>query len=316
MRIFTNLEFNAEQRERLATRAAGHQVYFGDPEQFTEKDRNAFVSSDIAFGSCPPECLNLAGQLRWFQLDSVGYGEYQSLDWEVLAQTLTVTNLRGFFSVPVAETAIAGVLALYRGIDRLVYLKPKKSWRPLDMRSQLHTLEGSKALLVGYGAIGRAIGERLSAFRCSVQTFDRKAQGADFSTLAELDKRLPDVHIVFLSLPHTPDTIDMFDRRRLGLLKQDAMVVNVGRPSVLDESALAGALAAGRIMGAVIDVTAREPLPPDDEFWQTPNLMLTQHTAGGSGEEIQGKIDLFLTNLQRHERGDALQNVVNMRADC
>jgi len=315
MRIFANLEFDQEQRERLTAGTVGDEVYFGDPERFTAQDKHAFVLSEVAFGWCPPELLALAGQLRWFQLDSVGYEQYSSLDWEVLARTLIVTNLRGFFSVPVAETAIAGVLALYRGIDRLIDLKPNQTWRPLEMRSQLRTLEGTAALLVGYGAIGRALAQRLHAFQCAFRTFGRNAHSADFSTLAELDENLPDADIVFLSLPHTPETIGMFDRRRLGLLRQGAVLVNVGRGSVLDELALADALKAGRIMGAVIDVTQAEPLPRGHVFWTIPNLLLTQHTGGGFAAELDRKIDLFLDNLHRYRESVALENVVNLRAD-
>ncbi len=93
MRIFANLEFDREQRERLTAGTVGDDVYFGDPERFTDQDKQALVSSEVAFGWCPPEWLVVAAQLRWFQLDSVGYEQYSSLDWEALARTLTVTDV-------------------------------------------------------------------------------------------------------------------------------------------------------------------------------------------------------------------------------
>lgn len=312
MRIFVNLEFDQKQRDFLEARAVGDEIHFGNPEDFSDEDRIAFLASEVAFGWCPPELLLVAKQLGWFQLESVGYEPYSSLNWDDSEKKPTVTNLRGFFSVPVAETAIAGVLTIYRGIDSLINLKLAKTWKQLELRPQLRTLGGAKVLLVGYGGIGQALAQRLRAFQCEVRTFGRKVQGTDFSTLTELDANLPDADIVILSLPQTEETIGMFDRHRLDLLKKDAMLVNVGRGTILDEVALVDALTSGGIMGAVIDVTATEPLPRDHVFWNVPNLLLTQHTAGGFVRELDAKIDFFLENLQHYRNGTALENVVNL----
>jgi glyoxylate/hydroxypyruvate reductase A len=311
MQIFTNVEFSDTDRAGFAAATAPDDVYFGDPEELTPADREVVLRSDVAFGSCPPGLLGPAAGLRWLQLDSVGCDQYRQLDWATLGRRLTVTNLRGFFAVPVAESGIAGVLALMRGLDRLAGLRQQRTWRPVWLRSQLRTLSGSRALLAGYGAIGHALAERLTAFGCQVETFGSPPSGAGLTTLAELDDRLPHADVVFIALPETASTAGMFGPARLGLLRQDAIVVNLGRGGLLDEADLARRLAQGSLAGAVLDVTVSEPLPPGSPLWSVPNLILTQHTGGGSAAEIGGKAQVFLANLARYRAGAPLASVVD-----
>jgi phosphoglycerate dehydrogenase-like enzyme len=311
VQIFSNVEFSAEGRERLARDVAPDAVYFGDPDQFGEADRAGLRRSEVAFGSCPAEMLEQSEGLRWLQLDSVGCDQYRHLDWPALSARLTVTNLRGFFSVPVAETGIAGVLALVRAIDRLVELRRAREWRSLDIRSQLRTLHGARALVIGYGGIGHALADRLAAFGSEIETFGTPASGAGLTTLPELDGALPRADVVFLALPETAATAGLFGASRLGLLKETAILVNLGRGGLVDEDALVRQLDQGALAGAVIDVTQTEPLPADSPLWSAPNVILTQHTAGGSADELAGKAAVFLANLKRYRAGLPLNSVVD-----
>jgi glyoxylate/hydroxypyruvate reductase A len=310
MQIFTNVEFSERDRVAFASAVEPDLVYFGDPEELRLADREVLLRSEVAFGSCPPDLLGPAADLRWLQLDSVGCDQYRQLDWATLGGRLTVTNLRGFFAVPVAETGVAGVLALLRGLGGLAELRRPRAWRPVGLRSQLRTLSGSRALIAGYGAIGRALAERLAPFGCAVETFGSPSSGAGICTLAGLDERLPHADIVFLALPETASTAGLFGPARLGLLKKDAIVVNVGRGGLLDEDELARRLGHGLLAGAVLDVTRDEPLPVGSPLWSAPNI-LTQHTAGGSGAEIEGKARVFLANLARYRSGLPLASVVD-----
>jgi glyoxylate/hydroxypyruvate reductase len=311
MQIFTNVEFGVQQREQLGVGVAPDEIYFADPDQLSEADRAALLRAEIAFGSCPAELLEAASDLRWLQLDSVGCDQYLGLDWDRLGKHLTVTNLRGFFAVPVAETGIASALALARGIGDLVELRRMRAWRPAQFRSQLRTLAGAHALVAGYGAIGHALAARLQAFGCSVQTFGTPSSGADLCNLAGLDGALPHADIVFLALPETEQTTGMFDAARLARLNPGALLVNLGRGGLIDEAALQRLLAEGRLAGAALDVTTDEPLPPDSPLWTAPNVILTQHTAGGSARELDGKAEVFLDNLARYRSGLPLSGVVD-----
>jgi glyoxylate/hydroxypyruvate reductase A len=311
LRIFTNVEFTPAGQQRLVARLDGDAVHFGDPEQLTPADEAALLAAEVAFGSCPPGLLPAAAGLRWLQLDSVGCDQYQHLDWPVLGQRLVVTNLRGFFAIPVAESGIAGALALLRGLDELALLQRQRTWRPVELRSQLRTLAGCRAVVAGNGAIGRALAARLDAWDCEVVTFGSARSQADYTDLAGLDFALGSADLLFLALPETAATAGLFGRERLARLRPGAIVVNLGRGGLVDEAALVELLRDGALRGAVLDVTLDEPLRSDSALWSAPNLLLTQHTAGGSDGEVAGKADVFLANLARYRAGQPLAAVVD-----
>lgn len=312
MTVFTNLEANARQQQRLRELVAPDTLHFGDPENPTAADRAAFATAGFAFGSCPPEWLATSPQLRWMQFDSVGIGEYAHLAWDQLAARLTCTNLRGVFAEPVAETALAGLLALYRGLEPLVKAKQERRWMKLQLRPQLQMLAGRRVVLVGYGTIGRRFHELLAPFHCDVAVYGRGPQ-ATLGSLAELDARLATADVVFAALPETTATRGLLDRTRLAKLPAHAILINVGRGSLVDEPALAEALQGGRLGGAVLDVTQEEPLPPSHPLWNCPNTIISQHTAGGSASELDRKIDFFEKNLRRYRQGQPLENIVEWK---
>ena len=264
-----------------------------------------FLACEVALGNPPAAWLAAAPQMRWVQLESVGFGEYVGLDWDALGRRLTLTNLAGFFAEPVAESALAGLLGLYRGVDQLVALRAGRIWLGDDIRPKLRTLRGANVVLFGYGAINRRLAELLAPFGCRITTFDSQW------VAAALDAALGAADIVVSVVPHTARTKGVFDRRRLALLPETALFANFGRGSVVDEAALAEALQRGSLAGAVVDVTMDEPLPVGHPFWACPNLILTQHSGGGTADETARKIAIFAANLARYRRGEPLQGVVD-----
>lgn len=296
MRIALCLDLNGDQIARLRSG-------IGDAELEETGDLDG---CEIAFGNPPPEALTEAEALRWVQLESVGFGEYADLDWPTLGQRLTLTSLASFFADPVAETALAGLLALARGVDRLARLQASKTWEGDPLRTRLRLLKGARVVMLGHGAINRRLAELLVPFGCEITALNSSA------TTADLDALLPTADILVATVPDTPATRGLLSAERLDLLPRHAVLANLGRGSLLDEAALADALAEGRLAGAVLDVTRDEPLPPDHPFWTCPNILLTQHSGGGTADELDRKIDTFLANLARYCAGQPLHGVVDM----
>ena len=296
MRIALCLDLNGDQIARLRSG-------IGDAELEETGDLDG---CEIALGNPPPEALTEAEALKWVQLESVGFGEYADLDWPTLGPRLTLTNLAGFFADPVAETALAGLLSFARGIDRLARLQSSRTWEGDPIRTRLRLLKGARVVMLGYGAINRRLAELLVPFGCEVTALDSSA------TPADLDALLPTAEILVATVPDTPATRGLLSAERLDLLPRHAVLANLGRGSLIDEAALADALANGRLAGAVLDVTRDEPLPPDHRFWTCPNILLTQHSGGGTADELHRKIDTFLANLARYRAGQSLQGVVDM----
>lgn len=305
MEIFVALDLTPAQIRLLHDIAVPDTLHvcglIGDDDQ----PHPAFRRCKVVFGNPPPDWLASAPRLRWVQLESTGFGEYASLGLTQAGRQTVFTNLAGFFAEPVAETCLAGILALCRGTDECARLKVSRTWLGEALRPRLRTLAGRKVVLFGFGSINRRMAELLQPFDCEITVFR-----SDWSP-GMLDDALANADIVVCSAPDTPETRRVFDRERLGHMPGSALFVNVGRGSVVDEDALADQLCEGRISGAVIDVTDEEPLEFDHRFWDCPNLILTQHTAGGTENEIDRKVQVFAANLERFRSGRPLAGIVD-----
>lgn len=307
-KLFIGFALTPEERARLVD-GVGRAVELveSNGDHAAAGLRQRFEGCEASFGRCPLPWIADSPSLRWIQLDSVGFDDLAKLDWPTLGRRVTVTNLAGFFADPVAESALAGVLALLRGIDRLALLQSRKSWQKLELRPTLRTLRGASVLLVGRGSIGRRFEALIAPFGCRVTATTARHPLPP----VELDRALASADVVFSSLPETTATRNFFDATRLALLKPRAIFVNVGRGGVVDETALAAALQARRLGGAVLDVTVVEPLPPESPLWTCPNVILTQHTGGGTEDEGMRKVEAFLDNFHRFTAGRPLAGVVD-----
>lgn len=297
MEIFVCVGANEVQQRRIRAMAEGCRVHFHDEPPEGRIAREEFLRCEIAFGNPPPSWIKASRKIDWVQLGSVGFDEYIPLADSVAAGRLSFSNLAGFFAEPVAESCLAGMLALLRGVNRFSVLQTKQLWKGDEARRGLRTLGGAKVVLLGYGSINRRLEELVDPFGCAIKRF--RSGWAE----SELEAALSSADVVACAVPDTPATRRLFDRRRLALLPKTAIIANFGRGSLFDEGALCDALAEGRIAGAVIDVTEEEPLPPGHPLWNSPNTILTQHSGGGSADEIDRKIDVFEANLARYRSG-------------
>ena len=299
------------QRSRLEAALAAHTLTFC--AEFPEFEKRAAVATaHVIFGNVPAAWLSAAAGLRWVQLESAGVDAYLGLNATPRAASVVLTNLAGFYDRAVAEAALAGILAFYRQLPRLLVAQPAARWIKSEVEPAIRALAGQRVLLLGAGGIARRLARVLAAFDAEVQFFSRTARIGALATPAELDTALATTDLLINTLPHTPATIGFLDYARLARLKRDAVVVNVGRGSTLDEVALLSLLDAGQLGGAVLDVTAIEPLPVGSPLWRHPRVLLTQHTGGRFPGETDRKIDVFLANVTRFERGEPLHSGVDV----
>ncbi|MDE2789704.1 MAG: D-2-hydroxyacid dehydrogenase [Paracoccaceae bacterium] len=307
MDLFVYMDLNSDQKSRVRRTASPRKVHFCVPGTTFDAAADVFLKSGIVLGNPPPDWFARHHTLQWVQLDSAGFGEYVDSDpsGDDARERPVISNLPGFFAETVAETCLAGILALKRGIDHCVRLKERRHWRGSAIRPELGTLTGSRVVLFAFGSINRRLADLLEPFNCRVSPF-----GQDWIP-DDLDRALAVADVVVCNAPHTPRTAGVFDRDRLGRLPRTAIFVNAGRGTLLDEAELARRLREGRLAGAVIDVTAVEPLPTTHPFWDCPNLILTQHSAGGTADETDRKLEFFETNLARYDRGVPVNGIIN-----
>ena len=306
MKVYSYQKLDEQQQERLLRIQGVEQASFFQGNENETNPPVDFVESSICFGNPPAEWLRNADQMEWIQLISVGFGEYLPHAELIHQKNLKITNLKGFFGVPVAESILGGIFSLYRQLNQLAVMQTKREWAGDDLRESLRTLMGRKVVLIGRGAIHQQLLAYLAPFHCEISIF-----GRDFNT-AELEQALKQADILVSTVPATPQTNNILDGVRLALLPKHAIFLNFGRSNIVDTPAMIQMLETEQLAGAVLDVTDDEPLGENDPLWTTPNLLLTQHTSGGMPQETDRKLDFFDNNLQRLRKGEELINEIDL----
>lgn len=263
---------------------------------------------DLAPHGLTPEAVAAGRQLKWLFSAIAGL---ESLDLAALRdQGTVVTNGTGINAIPVAEYAVMGILAAAKRYDVVVRAADRHEW-PLAAPGRTELFESS-ALIIGYGAIGRLIGERLAAFGVTVTGVTRS--GRDGTITPDLWRaRLGEFDWVVLAAPSTDETKTMIGTAELHAMKSSAWLINIARGDVVDQDALIEALDKRRIAGAFLDVTTPEPLPPDHPLWSSPNVLHSMHLSGRSQTRMfQRAAALFLRNLVAFRAGAPMENVVDL----
>jgi phosphoglycerate dehydrogenase-like enzyme len=241
----------------------------------------------------------IAPHVRWIHSRSAGLDEL--LFPELAASPVPLTNARGVFSEILGEFAISAVLFFAKGLRRMVRSQEAGIWDQFD------TVEvaGQTMGIIGWGDIGKAAARRAEAMGMHIVGL-RRADGPE-------RKRdlLTRSDYVVLSTPLTPETRGIIGQAELRAMKPTAVLINVGRGPLVDETALAKALRERRIGGAALDVFDEEPLPAGHPFYALDNVLLSAHSADHTPDWKQRAMQLFLDNFERYRKGEALRNVVD-----
>lgn len=258
-----------------------------------------------------------ARKLKW--IHSTAAGVAQLMYPELRDSGVVVTNPSGVFSIPMAEHTLGLLLALARNFPDSVRHQAQSHWGQQDMWNKpqrLTELNGQLLLIVGFGSIGRELAKRASAFDMRIWGVTRSGKSDSphvekIFRAAELEEALPHADYVVIAAPETPETHQLFGAAQIARMKPGSRLINVGRGSLLDESALLHALESGALAGAALDVTSVEPLPPESPLWKAPNLFLTPHTSAVSDRLWRRETDLLIDLLERWFDGRELFNRVD-----
>jgi phosphoglycerate dehydrogenase-like enzyme len=246
--------------------------------------------------------LERANKLRWLN------SSYAGVDWMPLGvfadRGVVVTCGSGLTAGQVAEFAVLTMLAVAKDYRAVVHAQDRHEW--LAVPPGTRDLEGSRALLLGHGAIGQAIGRALSGFGVDVVPVTSRS-GQDWRS------RLGEFDWIVLAVPGTPETEGMIAAPELAAMKSDAVLVNFARADCIDQDALLEALQARRIAAAVLDLTDPEPLPPEHPLWGLENAHITMHLSGIPTAASQARAARrFLQNCARFRAGEALEAQVDL----
>ena len=254
------------------------------------------------------QTIQAATDLKW--LNSIYAGVDGMPLEQLIAQGTAVTNGTGINAITIAEYVIMGMLNIAKGYAQVMEAAQRKEWLQ-DSPGKMELFE-SKALLLGYGAIGKLIEERLSGFGVDV-TKVRRSAGPNTLGPDQWRDKLGEFDWVILAVPATTETDGMIGANELAAMKPSASLINIARGTVVDQDALVDALKAKTIHAAWLDVTTPEPLPPEHDLWNLDNAHISMHLSGRAQEKMFIRsAERFLKNLERYQKGEALEPQVNL----
>ena len=322
------------------TRVAEIKNALGTGWDVLEISAPAVSDGDGAYGSGSPESISAArgaevyigyglprgvaeagrGTLRWVHSGTAGVGG--SLQ-HIAGTDIVLTNSAGVHAEPMADWVIAAVGYFIRGIDRMVSAQRQGRWAKEDFTDGALPMREYRDLrlgVFGLGGIGNAVARRARALGMAVAGVRRRPErggpaGATWvGKLADLPRLASSSDVLVIAAPHTVETEGAVDRTVLERLPLHAVVVNVSRGSLLDETALLELLERRRLRGAALDVFGVEPLPADHAFWRHPRVLVSPHVSAVTTGFWERETALIVDNIKRYLEGAPLTNVVDLEA--
>lgn len=269
---------------------------------FVWEDQPGLVDQAIAAGP----------RLKWVHSASTGVN---ALITPALRESdVLLTNSRGVLDRAIAEYVLGLFIAHRKGFAETLALQQERTWQHRTTRM----VAGTRAVVVGTGAIGRETARLLTAIGVHVTLVGRRAlaQDPEFGRIAassDLASEVRDAQLVVLVAPLTPETHHLMGTDALASLPIDAYLINVGRGGLVDESALEARLAAGQLAGAGLDVFAQEPLPQSSALWGDPRVLVSPHMAGDFEGYEEALVGRFVELLRDRIAGRPLSHVVDTR---
>lgn len=306
------LALPAAVRDHLDRMPPGHDVaWYADFEECRAAAASAEVLWLDFFRRPQVEApLREADGLRWVFTRGAGMdGQPLHLYRE---RGVVLTNGSGIGAGPISESLVLAMLAAAKRFPDLVRAQDRAEW--LSRPPAYGELQGTKALVLGYGDIGRALAARLAPFGVEVVGVRRQLD-EDPAVLGPDDwrPRLGEFDWVVVTVASYAANRHLVGAPELAAMKPRAWLLNVTRGWIVDQAALLEALRDGRIGGAYLDVTDPEPLPAESALWRLPNVIVTPHSSWASTRFAERGAALFLDNLGRYLAGAPLRNVVDLQ---
>jgi phosphoglycerate dehydrogenase-like enzyme len=273
----------------------------------------ALKTADVMINSSPPK-RNLrerAPRLKWIQTTGAGVDALTPFDW--LPRDVTLTNNSGAHGAKAEESCAMALLMLQARIPEIMANQRAHRWDAIYTAP----IAGKTAVVVGFGDLGQGAGRAAKKLGMQVIAVTRSGKAgrpADaVYPVSRIERVLPKADFVIVTTPLTEGTRGLLDRKRLGLLKRDAGLVNIGRSPIIDYDAVAAMLAKDALGGAVLDVFDQEPLPADSKLWDVPKLVITPHITCDDPRYIDQLFDTWFANFERFLAGKKLKNEVDRK---
>ncbi len=279
--------------------------------------KNALKDAEIVVGAPDPKFIQEpeinCPNLKLIQMTWAGTDLY-TRNAIPFPKGISLANASGAYGLVISQFVIAQILSLMLHFPKYTLQQENKIW---ERRGNIKSLERANVLIYGSGDIGTNTAKRLTGFDTHTigvcKNLNKKREYFDeMCTLDDAEKYIPEADVIICCIPNTSETEGYFDASKLKLMKQDAIIVNVGRGNFIDNMALNEELNNGHLFGAALDVTNPEPLPVDHPLWTNSKCFITPHASGVGFGHLEETVDLIrdiaCTNIKHYINGEDLIN--------
>lgn len=312
-RVLVTVPTEDRHKEMLQNAAPDFDFIYKSKEEGNPATKEDVDAVNILLGNVNPDFLSGSEKLEWVQTNSAGVEPY--IVEGVLHKNAKLTNATGAYGLAISEHMLGMYLEIIKKLELYRDAQKEESW---ESSGSVKSIYGATVVVLGMGDIGGEFAARckaLGAYIIGVRRKDtEKPDYADEVVLTEdLDSVLGRADCLAISLPGTKQTAGMISRERIEKLKDGAVILNVGRGTIIDTEALCDALESGKLMGAGLDVTEPEPLPKGHRLWQIPTAVITPHISGfyHLKETHERIVKIFVENLEHFVKGEKLRNLVD-----
>ena len=316
--ILVLLPYDENSKEKLVCAVKDRcNISFISRKEQPEEYFSALKEANLIIGEVPNGDFQYCEKLEMLQSSSSGINYY--IEGGKFPEGAKLCCMTGVYGNVIAEHLLGMVLSISRRIPEYRNQQNKNKWKILKFDKPL---DESTVLILGAGDIGTTLAKWMRPMVGKIIGIRRTARDFpdcfdEMFTLEKLDEKLPEADFVISILPQTPETIGLLDERRLRLMKDDAVLVNGGRGSLIDQEALLKVMSEGKFFGVGLDVTVPEPLPEESPLWKQERLLITPHAAGNScslESPLERKIrDFILKNTLKWLNGEEPENLIDFK---
>ncbi|MCS5422116.1 MULTISPECIES: NAD(P)-dependent oxidoreductase [Psychrilyobacter] len=300
MKILLTGAFKYEEQQLQKIKSLGYDIIFIQDERLPLKIDVSEIDIVVCNGLFLYNDITKFKNLKFIQLTSAGMDRVP-LDY-IKKHNIKIETARGVYSTPMAEWVILKILEIYKKSDEFYKSQAKKEWKK---QRELLELTDKTASIIGFGNVGNEIAKRLKAFDVNVVAVDirdldvsKEAFIDEAYKIQEIDKALIKSDIIILTLPLTEETKHLINKKRLRLMKNSSILINVSRGGVIDEELLIEGLKSKQIMSAALDVFVEEPLSKENELWNLENIIITPHNSFVSDKVSERLFKVIIQNLE------------------
>jgi phosphoglycerate dehydrogenase-like enzyme len=289
----------------------GYEIIYISEKEISYTEEIADVDALVCYK--PFESLDISklSKLKWIQLSSIGIDQLPNQ--KVNEQGIIVTNNRSGYSIPMGEWIVLKTLELLKNSRAFYHNQIERKWK---IDTTILELYNKTVCFIGTGSIAAEAAKRLQGFDANIIGVNTSGKGVPYFnscySIKDLDNVLPQADIVVVSVPYTKETHHLIDENNISLMKKDACLINIARGSIINETALVGALQKGSLKGAALDVFEEEPLPPESPLWELDNVLITPHNSWVSEMRNERRYNIIYENLKRFIAGERLRNIVDI----